>query len=153
MEDPRATYDLSVSELATLMREQIRHQEEVPDCDAKPICIGPAGIIALSTRLYGDPAVALDLIMTAVGELNRLTRERDDAVRRVEAQRDVATDMMARHEKTLTTASCENQRLVGKVDALENELAVVQAELTAWEESADVVGPVLPIADREVGPC
>lgn len=36
----------------------------------------------------------------------------------------------------------------GQIAGLEQQVASLTAELTLWEESADVIGPVIPVADH-----
>lgn len=132
-------YDQSVGVLDALRHAQREHRAAQPNCDGTPLCIGMVGAMLLGEQVMRDPGAPVNLIVAAVGELNRLAAESEAADRRLGVQRDMIVDATRRIE----AAEGAEQALAAKVDELEHALAAAKAELTIWEDAADTLGPVI----------
>lgn len=143
-EERERVYRESADELAEMVRSHDEHMRRVPDCTGAPLCIGPAMVTRLATAQLTDRGYASKLVLVAVGEMSRMQAEIRQLSGSLEAQRGLTNDVARAHESAMERAAHaedEQQILLGRIDDLEAQIGTMLAELTSWEEAADVLAP------------
>jgi hypothetical protein len=108
-----------------------------------PGCIGPAATLALRNAVAVDPGWPSVLVLVAVAMLAD-DRER---IEKLEAALEIQRKMTADSAAAAMGLDADLVDAHGRIAGLERSLASALAELTLWEESSDVIGPVLPVAE------
>jgi hypothetical protein len=132
--------------IAAMVDGRRKHESEHRDCSAAPLCLGPAQMQAL-TLLSIDPPAMVMVIVAAAGELDMAGRRVAELMRRLDIQRELtaaATRAADENEARAKVAEDAEQALAAAVDDKDNEIARLAAELTAWEEAAEVLAPTHP---------
>lgn len=141
--EPMQEYERSKTLVESLIAMRAMHVHE--GCSQAPLCLGPAGGAALIGHVGEVSAVTVSLLLTSLAMLSDTRDHADDVSRRLLIQRGLTNDAIRAHESAMDRAD-EAERQIGcltaDVDELRRKLASAEAELTLWEDSADVVGPV-----------
>lgn len=133
MIDPKLEYAMLRRVLDDLVPEAREHAE-AGTCPSLPLCPGPY----VKERLEQIPGHMVGLVLVALAEIGQ---EREAMRIQVGLTKDALTAMDLAGERA-DAAEAERERALDRIDDLERKLATVEAELTNWEDAADVIGPV-----------
>lgn len=130
----------------TIAAMVIERREHVAEGVCREIaCMGPAAILAMREAAAADPRWLPYLVRVAITLLADSQSRIDELERAIEIQRGLTADSAAaamRLDADLVDGH-------GQVAGLELRVSSLLAELTLREDSAGVIGPVLPVAEHE----
>lgn len=119
--------------LEVILSEKQAHIAE--GCTSQPLCPGVDGGAHLKAAVAVTGSSALIL-----AGLTMVAASREEVAIERALRRDVAVALELAGERA-DAAQAERDRVLARNEDLQRRLATVEAELTAWEEAADVIGP------------
>lgn len=136
-------FDQHAGTIAAMVTERREHTAS-GGCP-NPACLGQAGMEAFRNAAGLDPIWPHNIALVAITLLADASGRLDELERLLEAQRGLTADAAAQ----AMNLDADLVDAHGQIAGLEQRVSGLLAEVTAWEESADVIGPVLPVADHE----
>lgn len=121
----RHAYSVAVEMIDECIRDREAHQADTPNCRSHPLCLGDASL-RLSELSRINRTAFLTFTVAAICEL-------------ADARKEIVELKASAFARAIDLAQAN-----GELRDVADRLALVEAELTAWEESADAVYPADP---------
>lgn len=138
MSEQQKIYDITAASLGMLVEGRRQHHASEPDCGGSAMCIGALGTMGLAAAIREDPASLMDMLIVAIGEMQRLSDEQLRTAGALASARAGVALAIERAETAETTASARGDRLID----LELRCADLQDKVDTWERLSDTLGPV-----------
>lgn len=142
-EENESLRQLYRSVVADMVESRNEHEKTAPDCGMAPMCVGPRAMVAFARTSSGDSRFPINVIMAAVGEIADLERQVAELADRLEVQRVLTADAVEAWDE----GRMEIAKLDDQVRDLDMRCAGLQGELDAWDDVADMIGPIVKRED------
>lgn len=134
--------------LSRMIESRREHRRREPGCPSEPVCIGAEAVRYVDAGMAADRQFVGKMLSVAVGQLSDAEDHVAELCRDLTETRGMLADTARQLEASAEAAEQERREHLAQINSLTAVVGELQGKLTAWEDAADVIGPVgLPTED------